>query len=62
MPKLQPLTYLCACGTYQTQYVWSDKEDEAKFDCEKCNKQVSVKNIVKSKVEVAAIRTPTKNR
>jgi hypothetical protein len=33
MPKLQPLTYLCACGTYQTQYVWSDKEDEEKFDC-----------------------------
>lgn len=62
--RLYPITYLCTCGTQQVNYVWSNEIDNVSFLCsnKKCRKRVGASQVVNSKVDVPAIRTPTKNR
>lgn len=53
-----PKTFLCKCGTYNIDYVWSDN---IKTECTNCGKKLDHTNIPKTEA-ATAIRTPTKNR
>lgn len=53
-----PKTFICKCGTYNMDYVWSDN---IKSSCKNCGEELNETNIPKVE-QSTAIRTPTKNR
>ena len=56
-------TYTCKCGRLNEDYVWQSELAKHKVNCFKCGKTLGIDNIkAASAVQVASIRTPTKNR
>lgn len=55
-------TYICKCGLTNEDFVWESELKTYKFSCS-CGKKIGYEQIkTKPVVEMAAIRTPTKNR
>ena len=55
--------YKCKCGSNEEQFVWESELTNYTFKCNKCNKELDIKNLKTKEVpQTAAIRTPTKNR
>lgn len=56
-------TYTCKCGRLTEDYVWQSELAKHKVNCFKCGKELTIDNLkAASAVQVASIRTPTKNR
>ena len=56
-------TYTCKCGRLTEDYVWQSELAKHKVNCFQCGKELTIDNLkVASAVQVASIRTPTKNR
>lgn len=56
-------TYTCKCGRLTEDYVWQSELSEHKVNCFKCGKELTIDNLkAAAAVQVASIRTPTKNR
>ena len=55
--------YQCQCKRITTDYVWESQLPKNEVTCFQCGKILGVKNLkVKEIVQMASIRTPTKNR
>ena len=55
--------YTCKCGRLTEDYVWQSELAKHKVNCFKCGKELTIDNLkAASAVQVASIRTPTKNR
>jgi hypothetical protein len=53
----------CKCGAVIKEYVWENDLENTKVKCNQCSEVLSSKNLLSiGKVQVASIRTPTKNR
>ena len=56
-------TYKCKCGELADQFVWDSEVTKYIFKCNKCDRELSFKQLkIKEVPQTAAIRTPTKNR
>ena len=56
-------TYNCKCGELADQFVWDSELTKYIFKCNKCDRELSFKQLKTKEVpQTAAIRTPTKNR
>lgn len=56
-------TYTCKCGRSNESYAWQSELAEHKVNCFKCGKELTIDNLkAAAAVQVASIRTPTKNR
>ena len=56
-------TYTCKCGRLTEDYVWQSELTKHKVNCFQCGKILGIDNIKASAaIQVASIRTPTKNR
>ena len=56
-------TYTCKCGRSNEDYVWQSQLAEHMVNCFKCGKELTIDNLkAAAAVQVASIRTPTKNR
>ena len=55
--------YTCKCGRLTEDYVWQSELAKHKVNCFKCGKELTIDNLkAAAAVQVASIRTPTKNR
>ena len=55
--------YTCKCGRLTEDYVWQSELTKHKVACFKCGKELTIDNLkAAATVQVASIRTPTKNR
>ena len=56
-------TYTCKCGRKTEDYVWQSELAKHKVNCFQCGKELTIDNLkAAAAVQVASIRTPTKNR
>ena len=56
-------TYKCKCGRLTEDYVWQSELIKHKLNCFKCGKELNIDNLkAAGAIQVASIRTPTKNR
>ena len=55
--------YKCKCGCTMEDYVWQSELTKHKVNCFQCGKELTIDNLkAAAAVQVASIRTPTKNR
>lgn len=55
--------YKCKCGRLTEDYVWQSELAKHKVNCFQCGKELTIDNLkAAAAVQVASIRTPTKNR
>ena len=55
--------YKCKCGRITTDYVWESQLPKHKVKCFQCVRLLGIEDLkVKEIVQMASIRTPTKNR
>ena len=56
-------SYKCECGMVTKEYVWDRDLDKTTVNCSKCSNKLTNKDLIKpNTIQVAGIRTPTKNR
>ena len=56
-------TYICKCKAITEDFAWESELNTTQFMCVKCGQWVGHEHLkTKPVVEMAAIRTPTKNR
>lgn len=55
--------YKCNCGTTKYDYVWESELRKHTIVCTMCSKELGYANLkAKKAIQMASIRTPTKNR